>query len=217
MMVTSIDGTSRELASLGQSISKIQLAAAAPAAAPAPPRPRGPDPNKVYSVKTAGAPVRGPEQAKVTVVEFSDFQCPFCGRVTTTLEQVHKEFPDDVKVVFKHLPLRIHPNAPKAHAAAEAAHQQGHFWQMHDKIFGNQRELTEERFVEYAKEIGLDVDRFKKDMASAEVKRRVDADASEAASLGVTGTPGFFINGKFVSGAKPFSEFKRIIDEQLKG
>ncbi len=216
LMVTSIDGTSVELARLGQSVAKIQLAGGSPAPA-APSRRRGPDPDKVYAVKTSGSPYKGPEQAKITLIEFSDFQCPFCGRVTPTLDQVRKEYPDDVKIVFKHLPLRIHPNAPKAHAAAEAAHRQGKFWEMHDKIFANQRELTEVKFIEYADSLGLDVDRFKKDLASADIKKRVDADAAEAASLGVTGTPGFFINGKFVSGAKPFSEFKRIIDEQLKG
>ncbi|MBW2386055.1 MAG: DsbA family protein [Deltaproteobacteria bacterium] len=217
MMVTSIDGASNQLANLGGSVSKLQLAAA-PAAAPAQPsRRRGPDPAKTYKVDTVGRPTKGPANAAITLVEFSDFQCPFCSRVGPTLKQVREEYPNDVKIVFKHLPLSIHPKAQGAHAAAEAAHQQGKFWEMHDKIFADQRQLTESKYIEYAGEIGLDVDRFKKDMASAEVKKRVAADSAEAARLGVTGTPGFFINGKFVSGAKPFSEFKRIIDGQLKG
>ena len=110
----------------------------------------------------------------------------------------------------------MHAKAPAAHAASEAAHRQGKFWEMHDLIFANQRQMSPEKYVEYAKQLGLDVDQFKKDVASPETKKRVDADVAEAARLGVTGTPGFFINGKFTSGAKPFSEFKRIIDEQLR-
>ena len=121
-----------------------------------------------------------------------------------------------MRIVFKHMPLSIHPKAPAAHAAAEAAHRQGKFWEMHDKIFENQREMSPEKYVGYATEIGLDVEQFKRDVASAEVKKRVDADASDAAALGVTGTPGFFINGKFLSGARPFDAFKQVIDEELK-
>ena len=217
LMVRSIDGAAAELGSLGRAISDLEIAAAAPAAPsrPEPTRRRGPDPEKVYTVETAGSPAKGPEGAKITLIEFSDFQCPFCNRVTPTLEQVRKVYGDDVRIVFKHLPLRIHPQAPLAHAAAEAAKSQGRFWEMHDLIFANQRELREDKYIEYAGQIGLDVDRFKRDLKSRELKQRVDADVAEAARLGVTGTPGFFINGKFVSGAKPFSEFKRHIDAEL--
>lgn len=122
-----------------------------------------------------------------------------------------------MQIVWKNLPLSIHKNAPAAHAAAEAAHRQGKFWEMHDLIFGNQRELNAEKFFEYAAQLGLDVERFKKDFVSPEVKKRVDGDAKEAAGLGVTGTPGFFVNGRFVSGAKPFEEFKAMIDQELAG
>ena len=108
-----------------------------------------------------------------------------------------------MRIVFKHLPLRIHTKAPAAHAAAEAAHRQGKFWEMHDAIFANQREMSPEKYVEYAAEIGLDVEQFKRDVADAEVKRKVDADAKEAAALGVTGTPGFFINGKLPERSAP--------------
>ncbi len=120
-----------------------------------------------------------------------------------------------MQIVFKHLPLRMHSKAPAAHAASEAAHRQGKFWEMHDQIFANQRALSPEKYVEYAKEIGLDVEKFKRDVVSAEVKKRVDADAKQASSLGVTGTPGFFINGRFLSGARPFASFKVLIDEEL--
>jgi protein-disulfide isomerase len=135
--------------------------------------------------------------------------------VTPTLDQVAKEYPNDVKIVFKHLPLSIHSKAPMAHAASEAANAQGKFWEMHDLIFANQRELIEEKYLEYAAKIGLDIDRFKKDLTSAAIKKRVDADAAEAAKLGITGTPGFLINGRYFAGAKPFSEFKRRIDAEL--
>jgi protein-disulfide isomerase len=120
-----------------------------------------------------------------------------------------------VQIVFKHLPLRMHSKAPAAHAATEAAHRQGKFWEMHDRIFANQKELSPAKYLEYASEMGLDVEKFKRDVVSAAVKKRVDADAQEAARLGVTGTPGFFVNGRYLSGAKPFAEFKRLIDEEL--
>jgi protein-disulfide isomerase len=111
--------------------------------------------------------------------------------------------------------LSIHSKAPAAHAAAEAAYQQGKFWEMHDKIFEKQREMSPENYVKYAGEIGLDVDQFKKDLESAKVKKRIDGDRSVASSLGVTGTPAFFINGRYLSGNQPFSSFKRLIDEEL--
>ena len=176
---------------------------------------RGPDPARRYTVETDGSPARGPEDAKVTIVELSDFQCPFCNRVKPTLNQLLGDYPDDVQIVFKHMPLDFHTKAPAAHAASEAAHKQGKFWEMHDKIFANQAEMAPEKYEQYAAEIGLDLERFKKDAASAEIKQRVDADKKEAASLGVTGTPSFFINGRFLSGAQPADAFKRLIDEEL--
>ncbi len=179
-------------------------------------RPRQrPDPSRRYSVNLAGAPSRGLESAKVAIVEFSDFQCPFCGRVTPTLDKIEKEYGDRVRIVFKHLPLSIHSKAPAAHAAAEAAHRQGKFWEMHDRIFANQRALEPDIFEGYAEAIGLDMDRYRVDIASADVKKRIDADMSEARRLGVTGTPGFFLNGRFVSGAQPFERFQTLIDEEL--
>ena len=113
------------------------------------------------------------------------------------------------------MPLSIHSKAADAHAAAEAAFRQGKFWEMHDKIFEDQRGMSPEKYLEYAAEIGLDVDRFKKDLTSNEVKSRIDADKSEAAKLGATGTPAFFVNGRFLSGAKPFEAFKEVIDKEL--
>ncbi len=113
------------------------------------------------------------------------------------------------------MPLSSHPKAPAAHAAAEAAYRQGKFWEMHDKIFEDQRAMSPEKYLEYAAELSLDVEQFKKDIASAEVKSRIDAESSDARKVGATGTPAFFVNGRFLSGAKPFEAFKEIIDKEL--
>ncbi len=118
--------------------------------------------------------------------------------------------------MFKHLPLSMHSKAPAAHKAAEAAYLQGKFWEMHDRIFSAQREMSPEKYLAYAAEIGLDIDRFKSDLESAKVKRRIDSDTKEAGAVGVTGTPAFFLNGRFLSGAQPFEAFKRVIDDELK-
>ncbi len=119
--------------------------------------------------------------------------------------------------MWKHLPLSIHPKAPAAHAASEAAHRQGKFWEMRELIFAetNWREADATTYVAYAETLGLDVEQFQRDVASAEVKTRIDADGAEAARLGVRGTPGFFINGRFLSGAQPFEAFQRMIDAEL--
>jgi protein-disulfide isomerase len=189
-------------------LGKLQVAGA-PAA------PRGPDPNKRYPATVDNAPVMGPETAAVTIVEFSDFQCPFCKRVGPTLKKIKDEYGDQVRIAFKHQPLDIHPKAPAAHAAAEAAHRQGKFWEMHDLIFENQREMSPEKYVEYATQLGLDVERFKIDVASDEIKARISEDKLAAAKLSASGTPTFYINGLLLSGAKPFEAFKVVIDKEL--
>ncbi len=120
-----------------------------------------------------------------------------------------------MRIVFKHMPLPNHAKAPAAHAAAEAAYRQGKFWEMHDKIFEKQREMSPQKYEEYAAEIGLDIEQFKRDIGSAEVKRRIAADTQDAKKVGATGTPAFFVNGRFLSGAKPFEAFKVVIDEEI--
>jgi protein-disulfide isomerase len=214
------------LESVGEQLAGIQTAmetiaenapaalAARPAAAPAPRR-KGPDPAKQYEIALAGAPVRGSEDAQVTIVEFSDFQCPYCGRVTPTLEKIQEEYGDKVRVAFKHLPLAFHQKAMPAHKAAVAAGTQGKFWEMHDKIFANQANLSPAAYEGYAAELGLDVEQFKADVASRASQQQIDSDKLEAAKLGVTGTPSFFINGYYLSGAQPYASFKVIIDRQL--
>jgi protein-disulfide isomerase len=189
------------------------------AAAPARPREMGTrdaiDPNRRYPVSTKGAPVRGNPDAKIAVVEFSDFQCPFCEKSVHTLDQIEQSYGDKVRIVFKHLPLSMHSKAPAAHAAAEAAHRQGKFWAMHDKIFANQSEMSPEKYREYAHEIGLDLARFDRDVADASVKQRISDDAAEAARLGVSSTPAFFVNGRYLRGAVPFESIQALLDEDL--
>ncbi len=109
----------------------------------------------------------------------------------------------------------MHKNAMSAHLAAAAAEKQGKFWQFHDKLFANQQQLNLDTYKRYAKELGMDVARFEKDLTDAETKKKVDADKAEAQTLGLTGTPGFFVNGHFLSGAKPFEEFAKAINAEL--
>lgn len=211
----SVDEAAGQVKEFELAIRSIQATRAKDRPAPAKKRRSGPDPSIVYAVNTKGAPTLGPNAAKVRIVEFSDFQCPFCSRATPTLKKIHENYPDQVQIVFMHLPLSFHKNAQGAALAAAAAQRQGKFWEMHDKIFADQRALSPEKYLAFAAEIGLDVEQFEKDAASAQVKSFVEANKREAGRLGVTGTPGFFINGRFLSGAKPYDSFKVIIDEEL--
>ncbi len=191
-------------------------AAPTPAARPArPARPGRPDPSKKYEVPVGAAPTRGPDAAAVTIIEWSDFECPFCRRAGPTLAQVEKEYGDKVQIAFKHLPLSMHRRARAAHAAAEAAHMQGKFWEMHDLIFSDQRGMSEEKYEEYAEQLEMDVDKFNKDRKSPQVEARISSDVAQASKLGITGTPAFLVNGRYLSGAQPFARFKTLIDETL--
>lgn len=216
LLKSSIDAGSAQLATAVNEMQELGAKLAGPPAKrPAPARPTRPDPNKKYSVDIGNSPTLGPDSAPVKIVEWSDFQCPFCGRVGPTLDQITETYGDQVQLVFKHMPLSFHKQARPAHAAAEAAGMQGKFWEMHDMIFADQRALNEEAYMAYAAEIGLDTEQFKQDLASDEVEKRIAADYAQAAKLGVTGTPAFFVNGRFLSGAQPFDRFKIMIDEEL--
>lgn len=208
-----LETTTAQLADATAAIESLELAAAPSPSRPS--RPSGPDRGKEYDVDLTGAPVQGPDDAAVTIVEFSDFQCPFCNRVTPTLAKIRDTYGDQVRIAFKHMPLSIHPQAPQAHAAAEAAHRQGKFWEMHDRIFQNQRDLSIATLEAHARAIGLDMEQYARDVADASVKQKIDRDMSQASKLGVTGTPSFFINGRYLSGAQPFENFKRLIDEAI--
>jgi len=184
-------------------------------AALSPRKASGPDPKKIHSINIAGAQVKGPANAPVTIVEFSDFQCPFCARVAPTLKRIEDEYKDNVRIVWKHLPLDIHKDAVGAALAAEGAAKQGKFWEFHDVLFANQKTLGPEDLKQYAKDLRLDMKRFEIDLLNSEDKKKIDNDVAEAKSLGVNGTPGIFINGRFVEGAQPFEVFAKIIDEEL--
>ena len=132
----------------------------------------GPDPNRVHTVKTAGAPTKGPETAPVTIVEFSEFQCPFCARVVPTLKQIEDTYQDRVRIVWKHLPLPNHKDAVGAALAAEAARKQGKFWEYHDKLFANQNRLGPDDLKQHAKDLQLDLKRFEADLLNATRRRR---------------------------------------------
>jgi protein-disulfide isomerase len=212
LLATSIDRGSDQLASLNES---VKTAAAAPKAAARPSGPKRPDPEKVYDIEVGDAPIRGSKSAKVTIVEWADFQCPFCVRVNPTLEQIAKEYGDKVRFAFKHLPLSMHAKARAAHTASEAAHRQGKFWEMHDRIFAKPRDLSPETYLRYAKEMGLDIDQYNSDLASSSVRKLIDSDLDVARKLGVSGTPSFFVNGRFLSGAQPYASFASVIDREL--
>lgn len=179
-------------------------------------RPQGPDPAKVYAVSVDNSAVKGPADAWVTIVEVSDFQCPFCNRVGPTLKEVEQKFGKDVRIVFKHNPLGFHQRALPAAMAAECAHAQGKFWEMHDKLFENQRALADEDLEKYAKEAGVDVAKWKKCYTDGTPKAGIEAEQNQVVSLGARGTPAFFINGRFLSGAQPFPAFEALINEELK-
>jgi protein-disulfide isomerase len=187
------------------------VAGAEPQQRPAPAAPTGP-----VDVKFGRAPVQGKPNAPIQIIVYSDFECPFCGRVNPTIEQVQKTYGDKVAVAFKHYPLPFHQNAEPAAVASLAAHKQGKFWEMHTKLFANQRGLTRDNFVAFAKELGLNVDKFQKDLDDPALKAWVKEDMAEGSKFGVNGTPASFINGRLVSGAQPFDAFKAIIDEELK-
>ena len=174
-----------------------------------------PDPNRRYPVSTKGAPVRGDPEAKIAVVEFSDFQCPYCGSSVRTLNQIRDTYGDKVRIVFKHMPLGFHTNARPAHLAAEAAHRQGKFWEMHNRIFANQAQMSPEKYREYAREIGLDLARYDRDLKDPALEKRIEADLDEADRLGVNGTPAWFVNGRYLQGAVGFVKIQKMLDEDL--
>lgn len=161
------------------------------------------------------APMRGQAQAPVTIIEFSDLQCPFCASVTPALRELMKQYPDQVRWVFKSFPLDFHADSPLAHAAALAAERQGKFWEMHDLIFANQHTLKRDNLLAEARSLNLDMGRFIADMDSADVKRQLETDKKEGEGLGVNGTPAFFINGTSLSGAMPMEQFQAAINNAL--
>ena len=160
--------------------------------------------------------IRGNKNAKVTLVEFSDFQCPYCLQFNPTIEQVRKDYPDTVRIVFKHYPLTsIHPMAQKAAEAAECAGDQKKFWEMHDKLFANQTSLSVDNYKAWAKELSLNQSKFDKCLDDNTKQAKVAADQKYGDSLGVSGTPTSFVNGFSVQGAQGYDVVKAKIDAEL--
>ncbi len=198
---------------------EIQAALAgkpSPGAAPSPSAPPLPPSKVVASVDDD--PMKGEKNAKVTIIEFSDFQCPFCARFyTQTLPQLEKEYisTGKAKLVFRDLPLSFHENAQKAAEASECADDQGKFWEYHDKLFDNQGALAVTDLKKYAADLKLDQTKFDACLDTGKYTAEVKKDEADAGSYGLSGTPSFIINGNLLVGAQPFSAFKQIIDAEL--
>ena len=175
-------------------------------------------PPRRYEVSLDNNPVKGSPNAPVTIVEFSEFECPYCGVYSRdTYPQIAKAYIETgkVKYVFRHFPLNFHANAQKAAEAAECASEQGKFWEYHDVLFANQSALDVASLKKYASDLGLDTAKFDACLDSGRMADEVAKDAAEGASYGVTGTPAFFVNGLKRKGAQPFEVFQRLIEEEL--
>ncbi|MCU0685383.1 MAG: thioredoxin domain-containing protein, partial [Polyangiaceae bacterium] len=169
----------------------------------------------VEEVKLGDAPARGLANAPVTVVVFSDFQCPFCVRAEGTVAELEKQYSGKLRVLYKSRPLPMHKHARLAAKAAMAADEQGKFWPYHDALLANQRDLERPALERIAREIGLRVDRFGAALDSERAEARVQADIAEAERLRIAGTPTFFINGRRIVGAQPIETFRAAIDKEL--
>jgi len=168
------------------------------------------------AVAVDGAPFKGPAKAPVTIVEFSDFHCPFCRRVIPTLAQLQSQYGEKIKLVFRDFPIEsLHPGATKAHEAARCANEQGKFWPYHDKLFAGPSNASPELFKGLAKELELDALAFETCLGSGKYQAAIKQDIEEGNRVGVSGTPAFFINGRLISGAQPFEAFVRVIDDEL--
>ena len=168
-----------------------------------------------FDVSIDDDPIRGNKDAKVTIVQFADFQCPYCGKGNETMTQVMKAYEGKVRMVFRDFPLGFHPRAIPAAIAANCAEKQGKYWEMFDAMMPNQRSLEEEDLVRYATSAGLNLEQWNACRQDPAMAEEVAKDESAGQELGVTGTPAFFVNGIMLSGAQPFEQFQSIIDREL--
>jgi protein-disulfide isomerase len=175
-----------------------------------------PPPIVRVAVPVDGAPARGAAEAPVTLVEFSDFHCPFCKRAQATLNQIMERYPGKVRHVFRDFPVDgLHPQARPAAEAARCAQDQGKFWEYHDVLFANPPRATPDDLRRYAEQIALDVPTFERCVADGTHRAKVQRDYDEGARLGVEGTPAFFVNGRLISGAQPLEAFTKVIEQEL--
>jgi protein-disulfide isomerase len=175
------------------------------------------DAEKSAKIATGEVPAFGPKDAKVTIVEFSDFECPFCSRAADVAHKVKEKYGDKVRFVFRQFPLSFHPNAHVAAEAALAANAEGKFWEFHDKLFANQRALSREQLEGYAKELGLNVANFKSALDSKKFAATVDAEQKLGEEVAVDGTPTMFLNGARVANPTDFDTIATQIDKALAG
>jgi protein-disulfide isomerase len=166
-------------------------------------------------VITTGLPHKGAKDPRVVIVECSDFDCPFCGRVTPTLDELLANHPDDVALFYRHLPLPFHQGAEPAARAAVAAQAQGKFWQMHDLLFENQGERSDADLERLARKAGVSVKKWRKAFRSPETAARVKAEIEACGANDIRGTPGFLVNGRLLSGARPLADFEQVVQEEL--
>jgi protein-disulfide isomerase len=167
-------------------------------------------------VATAGFPSQGPDHAAVTIVEFADFQCPFCGGLFPTLKSVEKNYPDTVRIVYRQFPLTsIHPFAQKAAEASLCANDQNRFWEFHDSMFGNQEHLAVDDLKKRAVDLKLDTSSFNACLDSGAKAIAIKKDIDDGSQAGVSGTPAMFINGRYLSGNQPYADIRDVIDDEL--
>jgi len=166
-------------------------------------------------INTEGSPFLGNPSAPVTLILFSDFQCPFCSKLVPVIEEIALAYPDTVKIVFKHFPLRNHRYASLAALAAIAAQQQGKFWEFHDQLFQLQKELDQDKIMEVAQNLGLDIKKFTSDVGGEDAKNQLTKDLNDGQAAGVRGTPTVFINGRQPE-KLDLAEIKKIIEAELK-
>lgn len=164
--------------------------------------------------------VKGNKEAKVSLIEYSDFQCPACGSYYPILKKVAEDMGEQVQFAYRHFPLPQHKNAKLAATVAEAAGKQGKFWEMHNLIFQNQSDWSEEKnaaiiFARYAQDLNLDLARFRADIASDEIKAKIENDYKSGVKVGVNSTPSFFLNGKKITNPRNYDEFKNAILQTL--
>lgn len=188
---------------------------AKPDPTPSGPRAGKPDPSVHYAVPVDGRPSTGPDDALVTIIEFADYECPYCRRVETTLADVKQRYGNDVRIVFRQQPLPMHANAKPAAMAALAADRQGKFLAMHALLYTAAETKQLGNYDDLAKQLGLDLQRFQADMTDAALAAKLADDQKIAMQFGATGTPSFFINGRYLSGAQPLAAFEALIDEEL--
>lgn len=167
------------------------------------------------TVSAGNSPVRGPATAPVELIEFADFQCPYCLAASPTVKRVLDTYGDRVRLVYRNYPLPNHPQARPAAEAAQCANEQGQFWPYHDRLFSEAGKLSDADLKATATALGMDAAKFNKCVDDHKYSKVVDTDAQAGNEAGVTGTPAFFINGRLLTGAQPFDVFKRLIDEEL--